>query len=122
EPATALDLVEHHFGGIARAPASLPEVRTREPEQQGERRVTIRQPGQLGMLMMAYKQPPALDADADALDVLAMGLGYGKTSRLYRRLTDAGLTAQVFASASRNRDASLFYVFAALAPGRTHAE
>src|SRR5690606_3462781 len=72
--------------------------------------------------MLGYKSPPATDPDTDALDVLAMVLSFGKNSRLYRRLTDQGLTAQVGASTSRLRDPGLFYVYALLTPGRTHEE
>src|SRR5690606_33186110 len=95
---------------------------TREPEQRGERRVCVRQAGQLGAVMMAFKSPPALDPDADALDVLAMVLSSGKSSRLYRRLTDSGMTTNLFASASRLRNPGLFYIYAMLAPGRAHSE
>lgn len=118
----ALDLVALHFGDIPRSPGPVPEVTTREPEQRGERRVTVRQTGQLGALMMAFKSPPALDPDTDALDVLSMVLASGKSSRLYRRLTDRGLTTHLFASTSRLRNPGLFYIYALLAPGREHAE
>lgn len=118
--AEALRLVEAHFGALPAAPQALPEVTTREPEQQGERRVEVRQAGQLGALMLAYKIPPARHADVDALDVLALVLAGGKSSRLHRHLTDAGLATHVFASATRLRDPGLFSVYALLAPGRTH--
>jgi zinc protease len=72
--------------------------------------------------MMAYKSPEGAHPDADALDLLTMVLASGKNSRLYRRLTDQGLTAQVSASSSRLRDPGLFYLFAMLAPGRTFEE
>lgn len=120
--AEALQLVDKHFGGIGNAPEAIPEVTTREPEQRGERRVTVRQAGQLGALVAAYKAPPGLDEDADALDVLARVLASGKGSRFYRRLTDRGLTTEVFASGSRLRDPGLFSLYAFLAPERAHAD
>ena len=119
--AEALALVDKHFGALGKAPAAAPAVQTREPEQQGERRVVVRQAGQLGALLLGYKAPPALHADADALDVLARVLGSGKGSRLFRRLTDQGLTTEVFASGSRLRDPGLFSLYAFLAPERGHA-
>ncbi len=120
--AEALALVARHFGDIPASPEPIPELTTREPEQRGERRVTVRQAGQLGALMVAYKSPPALDPDADALDVLSMILASGKSSRLFRRLTDTGMTTSLFASVARLRNPGLFYVYAMLAPGRTHGE
>ena len=114
--------IAEHFGSIEPAPQAIPEVETREPPQRGERRVTVRQAGQLGAVMTAYKSPPGTHRDTDALDVLSMILGAGKNSRLYRLLTDAGLTTSLSASTSRLRDPGLFYIFAALAPDRSHEE
>ncbi|MFQ5568557.1 MAG: M16 family metallopeptidase [Rhodothermales bacterium] len=118
----ALNLVARHFEGIPRAGTAIPAVRTQEPEQRGERRLIVRESGQLGALMTAYKSPSGLDPDTDALDVLTMVLASGKSSRFYRRLTDQGLTAQVVASTTRLRDPGLFYVLTLLSPGRTHEE
>ncbi|GIV59226.1 insulinase family protein [Rhodocaloribacter litoris] len=117
----ALRLVHRHFGPIPPAPAPVPEVYTREPEQRGERCIVVRQAGRLGAVMVAFKSPPALDPDADALDVLATALATGKNSRLYRHLTDRGLTTHLYANASRLRDPGLFFILAMLAPDQTHA-
>jgi zinc protease len=127
ERAEALDLVAEHFGPIDGSPQAGPDANgeaepTREPEQRGERRVTVRQQGQLGALLMGYKAPPGLTEDADALSVLARILASGKGSRCYHRLTDQGLTAEVVAMSPRLRDPGLFSLFAFLAPERTHDE
>jgi len=114
------ELLSKQFGGIGRAPEELPQVATREPEQVGERRITIRQAGQLGSLMIAFKSPPAADPDTQVLEVLGMVLTWGKTSRLYRRLTDAGMTSHVLASTSQLRDPGLFFVYAMLTPETRH--
>ncbi|MEO1477627.1 MAG: pitrilysin family protein [Bacteroidota bacterium] len=127
--AEALGLVHQHFGHI-QAQASLggdgaqplvsPQAVTREPPQIGERRLVIRQAGQLGAVLCAYKACSGLDADADTLDVLATALTSGKSSRLYRRLTDEGLTTSTFAYFPRLRDPGLFMVYGALAPDVEH--
>lgn len=116
----ALELVADHFGALEASPEPIPEMHTREPEQRGERRVKVHQDGQLGAVMMAYKAPEGLSEEADALDILARVLASGKGSRLFKRLTDRGLTAEVFAMSSRLRDPGLFSVFAFLAPEATH--
>lgn len=121
-PRIALELVDEHFGKIDNSPKAVPVPRTREPEQQGERRVVIRQAGQLGAVMIAFKSPPALHQDTDALDVLSVILTSGKSSRLFRSLTDRGLTTHLFGGASRLRDPGLTYFYAMLAPGQTHEE
>ena len=125
----ALDLVDQHFGAIPAGPADAPdapaplvhrapdEAVTREPPQRGERRVIVRQAGELGAIVVAYKAPAGLDPDADALDVLVQDLGSGKSSRLYRRLTDRSLTTGAYAYFPRLRDPGLFMLYATLAPG-----
>ena len=126
--AHALDLLDTHFGSIPPGPeadddAPEPLVHrapsdavTREPEQRGERRVVIRQAGELGTVMLAYKAPAGLDADADALDVLSQALSSGKSARLYRALTDEGLATSAHAYFPRLRDPALFMLYATLAP------
>ena len=128
----ALDLIDRHFGAIPSGPGSpggpgsgdgaqpIEASVTREPEQRGERRVVLKQAGELGAVLVAQKAPAGLDADADALDVLVQALAAGKSSRLYRRLTDAGLTTSAFAFYPRLRDPGLFVLYAALAPGVAH--
>jgi len=63
-------------------------VRTKEPEQTGERRLTVTKPAQLPMLMLSYHVPASRDADFAALEVLEAVLTTGRSSRLYRRLVD----------------------------------
>ncbi len=116
----ALALVEQHFGAIPRAPHPIPEVRVSEPVQLGERRISVNRAGELGAVMLAYKAPAGLDTDTDALDVLSVILATGKSSRLYRALSDTGLTTSAFASASRFRDPGLFTIYGFLAPEITH--
>lgn len=118
--AEALKLVADEFGGISPSPDPIPEMHTREPEQRGERRVTVRQDGQLGAIMMGFKMPDGLHTDADALDILGRILASGKGSRFFRRLTDEGLTTDVFAMSPRLHDPGLFGLFAFLAPDRVH--
>jgi len=122
EPEEALKLVRQHFEPIARSPHPIPTVWTQEPVQRGERRLVLRQAGELGIVMVAFKSPVGLDLDADALDVLAVILSHGRNSRLYRKLTDTGRTLSVTATNERHRDPALFYIVARLAPGVTHAE
>ncbi len=121
----ALDLIEEGFGSLAAGPddiRELPDITTREPDQIGERRVVVKQTGQLGMVLLAWKAPAGLDEDADALDVLAQILSGGKSSRLYRQLTDTGLTTHAGAFFPRLRDPGLFSIYSMLTPGTTHED
>lgn len=131
--AEALDLLDRHFGPIPAGPEADPDAPeplvhrapdvavTREPEQRGERRVVVRQAGELGTVLLAYKSPAGLDPDADALDVLVQALAAGKSGRLYRRLTDRGLTTSASAFFPRLRDPGLFILYGTLTPDVEHA-
>jgi zinc protease len=114
----ALALVRKHFGPLKPVPAP-PPVYTVEPPQRGERRVTVKRAGSLPMALVAYRAPAGSSPDAYALDVLAMVLGEGRTSRLYQSLVETQLASRVSASAPSLRDPFLFYVSATARPGTT---
>ncbi|MDD3180827.1 MAG: pitrilysin family protein [Opitutaceae bacterium] len=122
EPAGALRLVKQYYGPIPASPQPIPEVYTEEPLQQGPRRVTVKRPGELGVVGLAYKVPGARHPDHPALAVLADILTDGKTSRLYRALTDRNLTISVDAAKGFFRDNTLFTIYARLAPGISHGQ
>ena len=65
-----------------------PPVRTKEPEQLGERRVTVKKAAQLPIQLIAFHVPEAKNADSAVLDVIDAVLTSGQSSRLYRRLVD----------------------------------
>jgi len=65
-----------------------PPVRTKEPEQQGERRVTLSKPAQLPIQMVLYHVPETNNPDTPVLELMATLLTRGQSSRLYKRLVD----------------------------------
>ena len=118
----ALQLILDHFGAIPKASHAIPEVKVSEPDQKGQRRIVVKKSGELGALLMGYKVPRGLHPDADVLDVLSIILGTGKRSRLFRHLTDKGLTTHVYASGARFKDPGLFTIYAFLSPEKEHQE
>jgi zinc protease len=66
-----------------------PPVRTKEPEQLGERRVTLDKPAQLPIQLVLYHIPDSRDPDTPVLDVISNILSNGQSSRLYKRLVDS---------------------------------
>lgn len=118
----ALALIRKRFSAIPRSPHPIPEVYTEEPAQTGQRRVTVRRPGEVGVVALGFKAPPATHGDHAALEVLAAILGEGKTSRLYRALIDSNLAISADAGQEFLRDPNLFLVLSMLAPGATHAQ
>ena len=103
EPERALALVKKHFDDAA-GDGEPTAVRTIEPEQHGERRITMRGRGSESYLSVLVHAPAARDepfATLLALDgVLAGGKapGYGQArsgSRLHRALIESGLATSV---------------------------
>lgn len=64
------------------------KVTTKEPDQLGERRVTVRKFAQLPLLMMGYHIPGTTSPDYYPLQVLQTILFSGQSSRMYQRLVD----------------------------------
>lgn len=85
-----------------------PPVRTKEPEQQGERRVTLRRPAQLPLQMVLYHVPESKHPDSAPLEVLATLLAGGQSSRLYRKLVDGQLAVSVNAGSGSALDPTTF--------------
>ena len=122
EPAATLSLIKKYYGVYAHSPAPIPAIYTEEPAQSGERRVTVKRPGELGTVIIAHKVPNGRDADQPALEMLDAILSSGKNARLYRALVDQGLALNAGAGTDLHHDLSLHTVYAVLAPGATHAQ
>jgi len=91
------------------AQAPPPAVRTKEPEQKGERRVVVEKNAQLPMLMAGYHVGNSMDPDYPALTVLNALLTSGRSARLTKRLVDGDqLAVQVMAQNPMQIDPGLF--------------
>lgn len=118
----ALDWIQNYFGQIPRSKKKIPEMYTREFVQQGERRFTLRRPGQLGIVQLAWHVPPMEHIDTQALDVLQDILSEGVTSRLYQALVETQKTLYAGAYNLQLRDPGLFIVFGKLSSQSEHAD
>jgi zinc protease len=65
-----------------------PAVRTTEPPQKGERRVSVVRSAELPLQLVSWHTPESSHADMPALQVLAAILSEGRSSRLYSRMVD----------------------------------
>ena len=111
-----LDTVARHFAHLPCMPAIPERPRVAEQPQHTERRIRHTGPGQITVLMMGYRSCASRDDDAAALELLGRILAAGKNSRLWRRLTDRGLAAEVSAGALSTRDPGLFHIMTLLVP------
>jgi zinc protease len=86
-PAEIFALAEKYFAPIPAQDPPAP-VRTIEPRQLGERRVTVEKEAQVPLLQTVFHIGPATDPRSEALDLLMAILTGGDSSRLHRRLVD----------------------------------
>ena len=80
-------LAKEYFGPIP-SQDPPPPVRTVEPEQRGERRITVINDAQTPMMHFAYHGGSATDPDTVALQLLVRILATGESSRLHRLLVE----------------------------------
>ena len=122
EQADVLRRVDHHFGSIQ--PGAIDRtVRTPEPAQAGERRVTVVREGTAAYLKIASHAPAASDPDfyrmliLDAVLAGAKGLNLWssfrtpppqRNARLYRALVDRRLASSVAGAMLPTRDPFLY--------------
>jgi zinc protease len=86
-PDEVFRLAEKYFASIPAQPAPEP-ITTREPPQQGERRIRIERDAQTPWLAMAWHAAAAADRETRVMEVLLSILGDGDSSRLHQRLVE----------------------------------
>ncbi len=97
----AFAMAKRYFGRIPAKPGTAPRI-TREPEQGGERRLTVRAQARQ-QVDIQYHTPHFTHPDSPALEVAA-GVLNGRSGRLYKDLVldkDIALSAGAWASAQR---------------------
>jgi zinc protease len=118
-----LPKIEKAFGSYPKGTAPNQE-KDRDPLQNGERRIFIKKEAQLPSIVMGYHVPNLREPDSYVLEVIAMILSGGKSSRLYQNLVREKrlvLSADAYHSLV-SRDPSLFYLSADLLPGKEVAK
>jgi zinc protease len=123
DAAAALAEVKKYFGSIPAQPAP-PAVDLAEQPQYGERTETIYDPlARMPEVDIAYHIPAGDTAGNYAAQELALILGQGESSRLYRELVEKKqLASEVEAFADERIGPSLLYISANPRPGVTAAE
>ena len=111
-PEEIFKLAEKYIEPI-KASAPPPKVTTKEPEQQGERRVVVKKFAQLPIAMIGYHVPENANEDYYALKVLDTVLFRGQSSRMYQRLVDKDqLAISIDSDYSASFDPTLFTIIA----------
>jgi zinc protease len=103
----AFKLAEQTYGPHKAKPLPVRKPQN-EPEQKGQRRITVKAPAQLPYLLMAWKMPKLVDIDQDrepyALEALAALLDGNDAARFPKRLVRGEKIAQ---SAGAGYDATV---------------
>lgn len=120
-------LAQQHYGALP-ARALPPRKAQIEPRQEGPRRVTVKAPAELPVLIMGYKMPILRDARQDrepyALEILASILDGHDAARFNRKLVredKVALSAGVSYD-STARGPGMLYLYGSPAEGRSVAE
>ena len=126
---------EPHFGGI-QSGAAVGRIRTVEPEQTGERRLTLRREGTTAYWKAAFHAPAATDRSFIPLIVLDAALTGAKglnlwasfrvpppqrSARLYRAVVERGLASAVSGSMVPTEQPFLYTVSATATDGTSLA-
>jgi predicted Zn-dependent peptidase len=118
----AFESIEKEFGKIENRTKSISEHYFIEPEQLGERRVTINRETEVEYLAIGFKIPDFKHEDQAILSVISEILSSGKSSRLYKKLVvKKSLVNQVYAYNMGSIDENLF-MFMAIANSGVKAE
>lgn len=112
DEAKALELTQKYFGLIPKPQRALRETYTEEPPQDGERRVTLRRVGNVGLVGLLYHIPPGSHPEFAAVQVLAQVLSTEPTGRLYKALVETKKASSVIAFPFAFRDPGVIQIFA----------
>jgi predicted Zn-dependent peptidase len=113
-------LAEKYWGRIPSRPAPEP-ITTVEPEQQGERRMTIEDPSQ-PIFAAAWHIPEITHPDRPAIDAMLDYLGGGRTSPLYKSLVkEKKIAGSVTISPGGAGDKYPTLILATIVPAAEHS-
>ncbi|MDD5149460.1 MAG: pitrilysin family protein [Flavobacterium sp.] len=106
------ELAKKYFEPIPAQPAP-PIVHIVEPEQTGERRITVKKEVATPYLMIGYHTPESKNEDYYALNILSSILSSGNSSRLYASLVDQKqMATQIVTDYGDTFDPNLFNIYA----------
>lgn len=113
----ALQEIESHFGTLPKPDRILEATYTEEPAQDGERLVTLRRVGDVGLAAAMYHISSGAHPDYVAVDVLEHILTSSPSGRLYKGLVESKLAASVSGAAYALHDPGIIRFMAEATPG-----
>ena len=104
DEAKALDYISKYFGTLKKPDRKLPSTYTEEPPQDGERMVTLRRVGDVGLVGLLYHVPAASHAEFPAVEILGQILSTEPSGRLYKALVETKKATSVSVQESACHD------------------
>lgn len=119
---SALPVVQKYFAKIPKSPAAIAEVKVVEPAQHGERRITVKHPGNKEILQVSFHAPALSDPDSAAMVVLEKLLNSHISGRLKTKLVETKTCANALASFETKKDPSCFSISCVAVPATANAQ
>jgi len=115
DEAKALGYITKYFGPLKSPETPVEKTYTEEPPQDGERTVTLRRSGKVGVVGAMYHIPSAAHFDNAVVDILARVLGTPPAGRLYKALVETKKATAVRAEGESFFDPCLLDIIAYVA-------
>lgn len=119
DEAKALEFVGKYFTTIPKPERVLPKTYTEEPAQDGERTVTLRRVGEVGVVGALFHIPSGGHPDFAAIDVLESVLTMSPSGRLYKALVEQKKAASVSGAAFALHDPGVMRFMAEVVKGNS---
>jgi zinc protease len=116
EPSKALSFIDKYFGALPRPTRQLRQTYTEEPPQDGERAVTLRRVGDVGIVGVMYHVPPGPHEEYPAADALTSILSEPPAGILYKALVETKKAAGVGGFAMALHDPGYVWITATVRP------
>ena len=116
DEAKTLAIVAREFGRIPRPARKLAPGYTVDPEQQGEKTVTLRRVGDTQIVLAVYHVPAGASPDYAAVELLSTIFGDTPSGRLHKALVETKQAAEVFGFAFEWKEPTVLILGAQL-PG-----
>jgi zinc protease len=114
DEAKTLGLIAKAFGAIPRPKRKLEPTYTVDPQQQGEKSVTLRRVGDNQFALAMYHMPPGPHPDFAAVELLTTVMGDTPSGRLHKALVESKQAASIFGGAFDWREPTIAYFGAQL--------
>jgi zinc protease len=108
----ALQYIQKYFGSIPKPDRKLSETYTEEPAQDGERVVTLRRVGDVGLVGLLYHIPSGSHPEYPAVEILGDLLDSEPSGRLYKALVETRKATSVGVMATAGHDPGAIEIMA----------